>query len=328
MAMSKIKSTSAAASLLVALVLLPWIANTAYSHHLMIMAGIAIILAISNRLILVSGSWFMGHAAFYAIGAYGVVLLRTKLGLSYWTAFPLIGLTTGVIALGLGYATSRVKGIPFCLISVAFVEVVRLTIIKIPFLGGYKALKCPPPESILGLDFHSKMQYYYLLLLLVVVVFLVLYLIERSHVGMALKRMAESETFAESLGVNTVRYRVVTLAVCAACAGLAGGFFAPYVSVTGPTSFTLSTSITILMAVIVGGMSSIAGPVIGAIFLTLLPELLPSRAAFQNILYAAIILGSLFFLPEGLIKIPHLVMKAFWSARGRSSKVVSGGGHA
>ncbi len=327
MAMSKTK-ISCTVTLLVVLVLLPWLANTAYSHHLMIMAGIAIILAISNRLILMSGSWFMGHAAFYAIGAYGVVLLRAKLGLSYWTAFPLIGVTAGVIALGLGYATSRVKGIPFCLISVAFVEVVRLTIIKIPFLGGYKALKCPPPEQILGFDFHSKIEYYYFLLLLVVIVFLALYLIEKSHVGMTLKRMAESESFTQSLGVNTIRYRVVTLAVCAASAGMAGGFFAPYVAVTGPTSFTLSTSVLILMAVIVGGMGNIFGPVIGAIFLTLLPEFLPSRAAFQNILFAAIILTSLFFLPEGLIRIPHLARKALRSTPARISKDVSRGEHA
>lgn len=325
--MKKIKVSSVAA-LLVALALLPWIADTAYSHHLMIMAGVAVILAVSNRLILVSGSWFMGHAAFYAIGAYGVVLLRTKLGLGYWTAFPLIGLIAGVVALGLGYATSRVKGIPFCLISVAFVEVVRLTIMKIPFFGGYKALKCLPPEPILSFDFHSKIDYYYFVLLLVLVVFLVLYLIEKSHVGMTLKRMAESESFTQSLGVDTVRYRVVVLAICAACAGLAGAFLAPYVAVTGPTSFTLSASVIILMAVIVGGMGSMLGPVVGAVFLTLLPEFLPSRAAFQNILFAAIILASLFFLPEGLIRIPRLAARVFRRSPPRVSKSLSGGEHA
>lgn len=324
--MSKIKSSSHYVALVVVLIFLPLLANSAYSHHLMIMAGIAVILAMSNRLILVSGSWFMGHAAFYAIGAYGVVLLRAKFGLNFWLAFPLIGLIAGVIALGLGYATSRVKGIPFCLISVAFVEVIRLTIIKTPFLGGYKALKCPPPERILGLNFTSKIEYYYLLLVLVVFVFLILSLIEKSHVGMTLKRMAESESFAESLGVNTVRYRVVTLAVCAAFAGLAGGFYAPYVAVTGPTSFTLSTSVIILMAVILGGMGNIFGAVIGAVFLTVLPEFLPSRAAFQNILFAAIVLASLFFLPEGLIRIPSLIKKALRSTQ--TPKGLPGGEHA
>jgi branched-chain amino acid transport system permease protein len=286
---------------------LPWLANSAYAHHLLIMMGLAIILAASNRLILVSGAWFMGHAAFYAIGAYGLVLLRTKAGLDYWVALPLIGMVAGVVALGLGYATSRVKGIPFCLITVAFVEVVRLTIIKTPYLGGHKALMSQPPEPFLGVDFSSKIHYYYFILLLVALTLLLLQLIEKSPVGAALKAMAENESLAESVGINTVRYRVITMAVCAFFGGIAGAFYAPYVAVTGPTSFTLTTSVMIVFHVVVGGAGSIWGPVIGVIFLTLLPEVLPSRAAYQNILYAIIVLASLFFLPEGLVGVPRLI---------------------
>jgi branched-chain amino acid transport system permease protein len=289
------------------LLALPWLAHSAYAHHLMIMMGLAIILAASNRLIFVSGAWFMGHAAFYAIGAYGLVLLRSKAGLNFWMALPMIGLVAGLVAIGLGYATSRVKGIPFCLITVAFVEVVRLTIIKTPYLGGHRALRCPPPEGILGIDFSSKIHYYYLILILVVLTLLLLYLIEKSPVGASLKTIAENEALAESVGINTVRYKVLTMSLCAFFGGLAGGFYAPYVAVTGPTSFTLLTSIIILVNVVVGGIGNIWGPVAGAIFLTLLPEFLPGKAGYQNILYAAIVLASLFFLPEGLVSLPDMV---------------------
>ena len=92
-------------------------------------------LAVSNRLILKTGMWFLAHAAFYAIGAYTVLLLTWKLGLNFWLAFPFAGLIAGTIAMGLGYATSRVKGVYFCIITVAFVEVVRLAIIKTPFFS-------------------------------------------------------------------------------------------------------------------------------------------------------------------------------------------------
>jgi len=291
----------------IVLLALPWLAHNAYAHHLMIMMGLAIILAVSNRLILFSGAWFMGHAAFYAIGAYGLVLLRSKAGLNFWMALPLIGLVSGFVAIGLGYATSRIKGIPFCIISVAFVEVVRLTIIKTPYLGGHKALRCPPPEGILGIDFSSKIHYYYLILILVVLTILIFYLIERSSVGASLKTIAENEALAESVGINSVRYKVLTMSLCAFWGGLAGGFYAPYVGVSGPTSFTLLTSIIILIHVVVGGMGNIWGPVTGAIFLTLLPEFLPGKAGYQNILYALIVLASLFFLPNGLVSLPGMV---------------------
>lgn len=304
-----------------ALLALPWILSGAYALHLMIMIGLAIMLAVSNRLIMVSGAWFMGQAAFYAVGAYGVVLLRTKAGLDYWTALPLAGLIASAVALALGYATSRVKGIPFAIISVAFVEVIRLTIIKIKWLGGHKALTSPPPEAVLGLNFSDKVEYYYFILLLVALTMTVLWLVERSPVGAALKTMAENEPLAESLGINTVRYKVWTMALCAFFAGLAGGFYAPYVAVTGPTSFTLNTSIFILFNVVVGGMGSIWGPVAGAVFLSLLPELLPGRAGMQNIIFAAIVLATLFFMPQGLVSLPDRLRELF----GRTGK---GGGNA
>jgi branched-chain amino acid transport system permease protein len=297
------KKTGLAVGLAV-IIALPWILSGSYPQHLMIMVGLAVMLAVSNRLILVSGAWFMGMAAFYAIGAYGVVLLRTKVGLDYWFALPLAGLMASMVALLLGYATSRVKGIPFAIISVAFVEVVRLSIIKIKWLGGHKALTSPPPEPLLGLSLSSKVDYYYFILFLVLLTILVLWLIERSPVGAALKTIAENESLAESLGVNSDRYKVVVLAICAFFGGLAGGFYAPYVAVTGPTSFTLNTSIFILFNVVVGGLGSVWGPVAGSAFLTLLPELLPGRAGLQNILFAAIVLAVLFFLPQGLISLP------------------------
>jgi len=300
---------------------LPWVFHTEYAQHLMIMSGLAIILAAANWLIIVSGAWFMGMAAFYAIGAYGVVMLRLYAGLGYWVAFPLVGLAAGAVALGLGYGTARVKGIPFCLLTVAFVEVVRLSIVKNPFLG-HTALKCPPPEAIMGIDFSSKVHYYYFILLLVVLTLTVLGLIEKSFVGAALKTMAQNEDLAESVGINTVRYRVVIMSVCCLFSGLAGAFLAPYVGVTGPTSFNLNTSVIILFYVVVGGENSLWGPVVGAIFLVLLPEILPAHAYSQNIFYAVIVLASLFFLPDGLISLP-MRLRALLN---RATQ--TGGGHA
>lgn len=314
------RSWYAHAALVAAALALPWVFRSEYAQHLMIMSGLGVILAASNRLIIVSGAWFMGMAAFYAIGAYGVVMLRVYVGLNYWIALPLIGLAAAGVALALGYGTARVKGIPFCLLTVAFVEVVRLSIVKNPFLG-HTALKCAPPETILGIDFSSKVHYYYFILLLVLVTLVVLGLIDRSPVGAALKTIDQNEELAESVGINTVRYRVVTMAASCFFGALAGAFLAPYVAVTGPTSFTLTTSVLILFYVVVGGVGSLWGPVVGAVFLNLLPEILPPQAYVQNILYAAIVLASLFFLPNGLISLPVRLRTLFTRGAGR-------GGHA
>jgi len=303
-------------ALIVVALALPLVFRSDYAQHLMIMTGLGVILAASNRLIIVSGAWFMGMAAFYAIGAYGVVMLRVHVGLNYWISFPLVGFAAAGVALALGYGTARVKGIPFCLLTVAFVEVVRLSIVKNPFLG-HTALNCAPPETILGIDFSAKIHYYYLVFLIVFLTLTILGLIDRSPVGAALKTIAQNEELAESVGINTVRYRVVTMAVCCFFGALAGALLAPYVAVTGPTSFTLTTSVLILFYIVVGGVGSLWGPVLGAIFLNLLPEILPSKAYVQNILYAAIVLASLFFLPDGLISLPVRLRKLFARGDGR-----------
>lgn len=286
--------------LLAALAGTPLVTSSPYILNVMILTGLHIILAASNRLILRMGVWFLGTAAFYAIGVYSLLLARQFLGLDYWTALPLAGLAAGLVALGLGYATARVQGVPFCIITVALVEVVRLTIVR---LGGGRPVKCAPPEALLGLDFSSKVHYFYLILLILALALGLLYLVERSRFGRNARAMAESESLCRSLGINTVRHRVWIMALCCALAGLAGGFFAPYVRVVGYSTFTLNASIVILIYVVVGGTRSLWGPVIGATFLTILPEFLPGRAAVQNILYSAIVLASLFFLPGGLISL-------------------------
>ncbi len=287
-----------------ALTLVPLCTRSPYVLNIGIFIGIHILLASSNRLILKTGLWFMGHAAFFAIGVYALLLARLFLGLNYWVAFPLAGIASGLVALGLGYATSRVKGVPFAIITIAFVEIVRLTIIK---FGGGHPIKCPPPEALLTMNFNSKVHYYYFIMVLVIGSFVFLARIERSRIGGAIAAIAVTESLAESVGINTTRYRVVVMAASCFVAGLAGAFFAPYVEVVGYSTFTLTASILILFFVVIGGIDSLWGPVVGATFMTLLPEFLPGSAAVQNILNASIVLASLFFLPGGLITLPRVI---------------------
>ena len=274
--------------------------------HALIMTGLAIILATSNRLPLLGGTWHFGHVAFYAIGAYTALLTMSKLGLAFWFSLPLAGGVAGTIALGFAYATSRVRGMYFALLTLAFIEVVRLTITYTPFLGGFRALSCPAPRFF-AVEFTTRMPYYYLLLFLVAIALFVLWRIEKSRIGEALSAIAESESLAESIGMNATHYRVLAFCTSAVFAGIAGAFYAPYTTVIGPSVFNMWATVVIWIQIVVGGWGSFWGPVVGAIFLVLLREYLPGTGAWENIFYAITVLGVLFFLPEGLVGLTQVV---------------------
>jgi branched-chain amino acid transport system permease protein len=280
--------------------------------HTLIMTGLAIILATSNRLVYLTGLVHFGHIAFYAMGAYTAVLLVTKLDVSFWFAFPIAGVLAGTIALAFAAATSKVKGFYFTLLTLAFVEVVRLTITFAPALGAAFAMKCPPPNPItiphlFTIGFATRVEYYYFVLVLLAIMLVVLYLIENSRVGAALSAIAQSEPLAESIGINATRHKVLTFSTCAVFAGLAGAFYAPYAKVIGPSNFTVLASVIIWFQIVVGGAGSFWGPVIGAVSLVFLREYLPGTGAIKNIYYAVAVLAAVFFLPGGLVSLPRVV---------------------
>jgi branched-chain amino acid transport system permease protein len=291
-------------ALLVGILVAPLFLQSLYVLNLLIMIGLAIILAVTNNMILRTGAWFFGHIAFFAIGAFTMLAGRIVLGLNYWMVLPLSGIMAGLSALGFGYATYRVKGIPFCILTVAFVEVVRLTFQRI--CQG-RAIICPTPEALFGIDFASRIHYYYPICVLVALTLALMRMIDASRVGSNLTIIHDNEPLAESVGINAVRYRVMIMAVCCALAGLAGGFFAPYIKVVGDTSFGMNAQAVVFMGIVVGGMGSFWGPVVGAIFMALLPEFLPRSAAMQDIIYSSVVLVSLFYLPGGIISLPGVI---------------------
>ena len=316
MAVRRISSTKVILTLLAAvLIAMPVIiSQDPRLLHTFIMAGLAVILATSNRLIFTTGLAHFGHIAFYGIGAYTTLLLVTKLGVSFWLAFLIGGIVAGTIALAFAAATSKVKEFYFTLLTLVFVEVVRLTITFTPALGASRAMRCPPPNPItiphlFTIDFATRMEYYYFILVLVAITLVVLYLIEKSRVGAALSAIAQSEPLAESIGINAAWHKALTFSLCAAFAGLAGGFYATYATVVGPSNFTLWASVTIWFQIVVGGTNFFWGPVVGAVSLVFLREFVPGTGAYENIYFAVVVLLTVFFVPGGLISLPRLVQQ-------------------
>jgi len=280
--------------------------------HLIIMVGIYGIIATGLRVIHSANVWFVGPAAFYAMGAYGIALLTGKLGLSFWLCIPLIGVGVILFAWGFGYVTLRVKGIYFAILSLALVEVVRLTLVNT--LGTHRLLLAPPPNSIsipglFAIDFSTKTDYYFLMLVFLAITLFILYKIDKSQVGSALKAIAQNEIVAESLGIRVFRYKVLAFCISAFFGALAGIIFAPYNQTISPESFTIWASMLIIVQMVVGGMGSVWGPLIGATLLIILPELLRVEPFIQKVAYACLVILTLYFLPGGLVSIPEVIRR-------------------
>ena len=302
---SELIKLSTYALLVVIIFAVPLVISSQYILNLLIMMGIYIILSSSMRLILLTGRWFMAHVAIFAIGAFATILSMQLWDLNYWLVLPMAGVIASLVGLAIGYATARVKGFVFVLVTVAMVEVVRLSIVN---FVGRRPFKCPTPDVLFWLDFSSKDHFYYLTAAMVAISLYVLYRIEKSWLGEVMAAINESETLSESIGINTVRYRVMIMAAACFFAGIAGAVFAPYIIVVDHSSFTIWAGVLVLTYIVVGGQSTFLGPIIGVVFLTILPELLPGRASTQYLLYAFVILVTLFFLPGGIASLPRYVM--------------------
>lgn len=294
--------------------LLPVVTKHPYYLHILIMTGLTIMLAASLRLSVLANLFNLGHIAFYAIGAYTSMLLVTKWSMSFWLSMPIAGIVAGIVALCLGCVTTRVKELYFCMLTLVFVELVKLGIVMMPIVGAFTVAKIPPPDPItiphlFTLEFISAVPYYYLLLVLLGITLGILYMIEKSPMAQTLKSMTESEPLTQSIGVNIARYRVMSFSIASFFAGIAGAFFAAFSTVIGPGSFTVMQSLMLYIIVVVGGQSSLWGPVVGGAFLTILPEALRNVAAYtyQPTFYAIALILIVYLVPEGLIDLPRTI---------------------
>jgi branched-chain amino acid transport system permease protein len=296
-----------------------WVWNP-YHLHTLIMAGIFAVLALSLNLLLgYTGQLSLGHAAFFGIGAYASALVTVKLEWSPW-----IGLlaAVGLPALAgwvIGRLALKIRGAYFVLLTISFAGVVSLVSVNWmeltngPLgLPGIPAIEIVVP-GLLELSLLRKSAYYYLVLAAVVACYLVCLAIVRSRVGRALVALRENETLAASVGINVTHYLVLATVVSAAMAGLGGGLYAHYTRFVSPEVFLFTYTVTMVIMVVAGGKGTLAGPVVGAVLFTALPEVLRAVTSWQwqMLLYGILLILVLFFMPRGIV--PSLT--ALWARR-------------
>lgn len=299
----KLTKVAIYAGLIVILLLLPLFIKSPYLIHIFILTLIYIIAASSLRLIAVSGQLSLGHAAFMSIGAYTAGILGKLLGWTPWVTMPLGALATMAVAVLIGYPMARLRAIYFSMVSLFFgIGVLAINQAFESFTGGYAGLIGIPP-----LFAGSKVANYYFFLGLTGLSLLILHRFEFCRIGTTIKAVAQSHVVASSVGINESGYRILALAVGCFFAGLAGAGYAHYNLVLSHSTFNFLASVYLLIYVLVGGIGSFAGPVIGTAVLIIIPELFRVLKEFVPYIFAGILLIVIFVMPQGLAGLPEQI---------------------
>lgn len=264
------------------------------------------IIVVSGLDILVgySGQVSLGHAAFYAIGAYASVILNVRLGINVWFSIILGGIIAVIMAVCIAIPSVKLVHHFLAMLTIAFGEVINAIIVNWRGVtGGHTGLINIPPPKIGSLIFDDNFSYFYIVYIFVIIFLISKQRIIHSRTGRALKAIRESEIAADGLGINLRRYKVLAFSISAFYAGFAGGLYAYLVNFISPQTFTLDQSIIFLTMLLFGGSSSLMGPIIGSIVVTLIIEYLQIISYYQTLVYGLFLLIIVMYFPSGIISL-------------------------
>ena len=296
----------------IALVLLflavPWTVPLPFFLHLMIMVLMWTVLGAAwNILGGFAGQVSFGHATFLGAGAYTTMILYLKLGVAPWFGIIVGGVVAALIALPIGFICFRLRGPYFALSTLAVAEIVRLVALNWESLTAGPVgllITTLPPVSLLGspVDWESKTPFYYIAVVIALTAVLATAVMSRTRMGAYLLAIREDIDSAEAIGINTVQVRVAALSLSAFLAGVAGGFYAMYLRYIDPDAvFAISLSVEMVFIAVVGGLTTVFGPLIGAIFLVTLGETFRERFLVGHLIfYGAFMMIAIRFMPEGI----------------------------
>lgn len=302
--MKNIKKWGKYTALAVILCVIPLLAPNNYVVQIVNMAGIHMILAMGfNILAGYAGQVSLGQAAFYAIGAYGSALLNTRFGLPFWVTLPACALISVIFGVILAIPALKVRGKYLVLLTIGFGEIVRLVLLNWKEVTGGTSgvLKIQAPR-LFTFSFSTLTSYYYLILTFVLLLFLYQKRLIGSRAGRALIAIREDEAAAELSGISLSKNKIKAFAIAAAYSGVAGCLYAHMVRYISPDCFRYDDSVTILSMAVVGGLGTLSGPLLGALVLTVLPELLRSVGDFRLVIYGVLLIIVVMFYPGGLLQ--------------------------
>jgi branched-chain amino acid transport system permease protein len=283
---------------IVAIAVLPWLLDTPYWRGILVICAMNVLLALSLNLVLgYTGQLNLGQSAFFAIGAYVSTILIKDYGWNFWLAGLVAVFSAGVLGLALAAFATRLRGHYLAIASLGFAVITYQVLVNWEKVtqgvrGIYGIL--PPVANPTGL--------FYLVAGIAVAVYVLMDNLIRSPVGDTLRAIREDEVSAASLGINAAVWKAFAFGIGAAVAGLAGCFYPGFVGTLVPDAFNIVESFTMLAMVIVGGMGTMIGPVVGAIVLTFLPELLRGFGELRLMIYGLALTLVVLFMPGGIVQ--------------------------
>ncbi|AET70478.1 ABC-type branched-chain amino acid transport system, permease component [Desulfosporosinus orientis DSM 765] len=293
------------------------------------------ILGVSIYMTLATGQLSLGNAGFMSIGAYTCAILSVKAGLPVYLAIPIGGIAASAVSIVIGFPALRLTGIYLAIATLGFGEVVRVIVLNLKITNGALGISGIPTlgvkigkmlssmglsKGIGGLTPQQTSNLLVLIFLIFCLAFLVFFCtrLNRSRVGRAFAAIKADESAAEAMGINTTYYKLLAFALGALIAGIAGGLSAHLTFFIGPKDFAYHRTVEILTFAVLGGSDLIIGPIVGALLLTMLPELLRAASEYRLMVYGALMVIMMAFRPQGLIDEDTI---RFWKRKlGRRAK--------
>ncbi len=293
------------AILLVYLILPIFLYDNSLVLHILIMSLVWGVVAASWDLVMgYAGIFTFGQLAFFALGAYTTGLLTIHFGISPWLGILAAGVATALIGAAMGLLSLRLKGIYIGLVTFALhLVLVPLIRVNLEITGGATGLLGLPSPSIGGFIFESvdKVPWYFMMLAVAFILTFIIYRLIHSPVGLAFTALRDAEPFAKSLGVDDYRYKVLVFTITSALTGIIGAFYAHYVGIISPRILGLDQFLLVMIMVIVGGMGRFPGATIAALAFVIISELLRPLAVYRPIIFGAMVVVAMIFLPRGLM---------------------------
>ena len=261
----------------------------------------------------------LGYAAFMAVGAYTVGIFTLKLGINFWLALPVAGVFASLFGVVLGLPALRVKGHYLALVTIAFGLIVQEILLNWESVtGGTNGIIDIPSPTLFGYEFGTMLDlgfmtlpyqtnFFYLCLVLLIATTLILYYLSNSLFGLALNAMREDQLAAQCYGMHLTNYKLLAFTIGAFFGGIAGGLYAAMINFIAPENFGYSLSIIIISMIILGGLDSIPGVLLGSFFLTIFPEKFRAFEDYRVFFYGVVIVLCLLFMREGILPFKHRI---------------------
>ena len=299
------------AALVIAIVVQPWLGS--YFHYIGMLALINAIAAIGLNILTGSaGQISLCNSSFMAIGAYATTYFYTQLGIVYWLSLPIGAILAAACGFILGFPALRLRGFYLAVVTLGFLELTQVLIEQLPDItGGVRGIGSPRPY-LFQYKLSNDLAFYYVVLAITLVMIFIAVSLLRSPTGRAFNAIRNNEAVAQTLGIPVARMKIQAFVLSAFYAGLAGGLYSTAVGFIDPLEFGLGTSVRHVIYIVVGGVGSVGGSVVGAVLLTFLPELLRSFKEYNDFVFGGILLVCLFTMPKGLAGLLPKVTGRLW----------------